>query len=413
MEPGQGVRSSHQPMGTVVVGPLAPYAEGWRQEFATRGYAPHSITAHAQLTAHLSGWLAATGRSVDALTDEVVDEYLRARRAAGYQNRTTARGVAPLVGYLRALEVAPQRAVPPPATAIEALIAEFDDYLTHERGLVSATVHHHRRFARLFLTELGVTAEAGLAGVTAGAVTSFMVSQAQRRSPGDMRSLVSAVRSLLRFLHLTGRVAQPLASAVPSVPGWRFGSLPRGLGAGQVAAILASCDRDSVVGRRDYAILMLLSRLGLRAGEVIRITLDDIDWRAGELRVVGKADQVEKLPLPTDVSDAVADYLRYGRARTSCRYLFVTVRAPFTRLALNTSISGIVERACRRAGVEPFGPHRLRHAVACDLLADGASLAEIGQLLRHRGERATAIYAKADIEALRELARPCPPGAPS
>jgi integrase len=158
---------------------------------------------------------------------------------------------------------------------------------------------------------------------------------------------------------------------------------------------------------------MLLSRLGLRAGEVIGITLDDIDWRAGELRVVGKADQSEKLPLPTDVGDALADYLRYGRARTSCRYLFITVRAPFTRLALNTSVSGIVERACRRAGIEPFGPHRLRHAVACDLLAEGASLAEIGQLLRHRSQRATAIYAKADIEALRELARPCPLGEPS
>jgi integrase/recombinase XerD len=413
METGQGSRSGRQPMRTVVVGPLAPYAQGWRQELAARGYAPHSITAHAQLVAHLSGWLAATGVSVDAVTDEVIEEYLRARRAAGYQSRTTARGLAPLVGYLRDLQVVPRPVVPAPATPMEALIAEFGDYLTDERGLVPASVHHHRRFARLFLTELGVSTEAELAGVTAAAVTSFAVSQAQRRSPGDMRSLVSGVRSLLRFLHLTGRVAQPLASAVPSVPGWRFGSLPRGVGAGQVAAILASCDRDSAVGRRDHAILMLLSRLGLRASEVIDITLDDIDWRAGELRVVGKADQVEKLPLPADVGDAVADYLRYGRARTSCRHLFVTVRAPFTRIALNTSISGIVQRACRRAGIEPFGPHRLRHAVACDLLAEGASLAEIGQLLRHRSERATAIYAKADIEALRGLVRPCPPGRPS
>jgi integrase/recombinase XerD len=413
METGQGSRSGHQPMRTLVVGPLASYADGWRRELAGRGYASHSITAHAQLMAHLSGWLAATGRGVDALTDAVVEEYVRARRAAGYQSRTTVRGVAPLVGYLRDLQVAPQPVASLPATPIEALLAEFCDYLTNERGLVPATVHHHRRFARLFLTELGTTAEAQLASLGAAAVTCFAVSQAQRRSPGDMRSMVSAVRSLLRFLHLTGRVAQPLASAVPAVPGWRFGSLPRGLGAGQVAAILACCDRDSAVGRRDYAILMLLSRLGLRAGEVIRITLEDIDWRAGELRVVGKADQVDKLPLPADVGEAVADYLRYGRARTSSRYLFITVRAPFTKLALNTSISGIVERACRRAGIEPFGPHRLRHAVACDLLAEGASLAEIGQLLRHRSERATAIYAKADIEALRQLARSSPAGEPS
>lgn len=409
MEKDQELRSGHRPVRTLVIGPLAPHADGWRRELAGRGFAPHSITAHAQLMAHLSGWLAAAGHSVDTVTDAVIEDYLRARRAAGYRSRTTARALAPLLGYLRGLQAVPHRVVPQPATPIEALVAEFGDYLANERGLVPATVHHHRRFAHLFLTELGVTAEAELAGVTAASVTSFAVSQAQRRSPGDMRSLVSGVRSLLRFLHLTGRVAQPLASAVPSVPGWRFGSLPRGVGAGQVAAILASCDRDSAVGRRDYAVLMLLSRLGLRASEVIGITLDDIDWRAGELRVVGKADQVEKLPLPADVGDAVADYLRYGRARTSCRHLFVTVRAPFTALALNTSVSGIVERACRRAGIEPFGPHRLRHAVACDLLAEGASLAEIGQLLRHRSERATAIYAKADIEALRELARPCPP----
>ena len=402
-----------EPARTVVTGPLAPYAHGWRAELAARGYAPHSVTAHAQLMAHLSGWLAATGRGVDALTGEVVRQYARARRAAGYQNRTTERAVAPLLGYLRGLRAAPPLAAPMPATPAEAVVGEFCDYLASEQGLAPGTVHHHRRFARLFLTELGISGEADLAGLTAAAVTSFAVAQAQRRSPGDMRSLVSALRSLLRFLHLTGRVARSLAAAVPSVPGWRPGSLPRGVGAGQVAAMLASCDRDSAVGRRDYAILLLLTRLGLRAGEVIGVTLDDLDWRAGELLVTGKADQADKLPVPADVGEALADYVRHGRARTSSRHLFITVRAPFTKLALNTSISGIVERACRRAGIEPFGPHRLRHAVACDLLADGASLTEIGQLLRHHSQRATAIYAKADVEALRGLARPCLPGEPS
>jgi len=402
-----------EPARTVVTGPLAPYARGWRAELAARGYAPHSITAHAQLMAHLSGWLTATGRGVEALTGEVVREYALARREAGYQNRTTERAVAPLLEYLRGLRAAPPPAVPVPSTPAEVVAGEFCDYLASERGLTAGTVHHHRRFALLFLTELGISGEADLAGLTAAAVTSFAVCQAQRRSPGDMRSLVSALRSLLRFLHLTGRVAQPLAAAVPSVPGWRPGSLPRGVSPGQVAAMLACCDRDSAVGRRDYAILLLLARLGLRAGEVVGITLDDIDWRAGVLLVTGKASQADTLPLPADVGEALADYVRHGRARTSSRHLFITVRAPFTKLALNTSISGIVERACQRSGIEPFGPHRLRHAVACDLLADGASLTEIGQLLRHHSQRATAIYAKADVEALRGLARPCLPGEPS
>jgi site-specific recombinase XerD len=264
MGPGRG-----EPARTVVTGPLAPYARGWRAELAARGYAPHSVTAHAQLMAHLSGWLAATGRGVDALTGEVVREYTLARRAAGYRNRATERALAPLLGYLRGLRAVPPLAVPVPSTPAEVVAGEFCDYLASERGLAAGTVHHHRRFAWLFLAELGITGEADLAGLTAAAVTSFAVSQAQRRRPGDMRSLVSALRSLLRFLHLTGRLAQPLAAAVPSVPGWRPGSLPRGVSAGQVAAMLASCDRDSAVGRRDYAILLLLTRLGLRAGEVI------------------------------------------------------------------------------------------------------------------------------------------------
>src|SRR5258705_6822070 len=158
---------------------------------------------------------------------------------------------------------------------------------------------------------------------------------------------------------------------------------------------------------------MLLTRLGLRAGEVIGIKLEDIDWRAGELLVVGKADRAETLPLPVDVGEAVADYMRYGRPRCASTSVFITLRAPFTGLALNVCISGVVARACKRAGIEPFGPHRLRHAVACDLLGRGASLAEIGQLLRHRSERSTAIYAKVDPGALRELARPCPTGSVS
>jgi site-specific recombinase XerD len=307
--------------------------------------------------------------------------------------------------------VVPQAAAAP-ATPAEALLAEFSGYLAGERGLAAVTVHRYLRFARVLITGLDVTGQADLAAVTAADIAAFTVSQASRRNPADMQGLVTAVRSLLRFLHVTGRVTARLDAAVPSAPGRRATSLPRGIAPGQAASLLASCDRDSAAGRRDYAILTLLIRMGLRAGEVTRLTLDDIDWRAGELTVRGKSDDHARLPLPADVGEAVADYLRYGRARTADRHLFITVRAPFTGLARNTSVCGIVRQACQRAGIEPFGPHRLRHAVACDLLADGASLEEIGQLLRHRSQRATAIYAKADIEALRALARPCPDAGP-
>jgi integrase/recombinase XerD len=396
-----------EPARTVVTGPLAPYAQGWRAELAVRGFARHSVLAHAQLMAHLSGWMMSAGHDVGSLTDEVIGDYLDARRAAGYRARAGGRALAPLLGYLRGLGAVPQPAAVPAAPA-EALLAEFCGYLAGERGLAAVTAGRYARFARVLIAGLGITSEADLAAVTAADIAAFTVSQASRRNPADMQGLVTAVRSLLGFLHVTGRVTARLDAAVPAAPGRRATSLPRGIAPGQAAALLASCDRDSAAGRRDYAILTLLIRMGLRAGEVIGLALDDIDWRTGELTVRGKADDHARLPLPADVGEAIAGYLRYGRARTADRHLFVTVRAPFTGLARNTSVCGIVRQACTRAGIEPFGPHRLRHAVACDLLADGASLEEIGQLLRHRSQRSTAIYAKADIEALRALARPCP-----
>jgi site-specific recombinase XerD len=403
---GGSQRGGH-PSRIQVSGPLAPYAEGWRGELAARGFARHSVLAHAQLVAHLSGWMLAAGHDAGSLTDQVISGYLEARRAAGYRARSGGRALVPLLGYLRGLGVVPQVDATP-ATPAEALLAEFSSYLAGERGLAAVTVRRYLRFARVLFAGLGITGEADLAAVTAADIAAFTVGQASRRNPADMQGLVTAVRSLLGFLHVTGRVTARLDAAVPSAPGRRAASLPRGIAPGQAAALLASCDRDSAAGRRDYAILTLLIRMGLRAGEVTRLTLDDIDWRAGEITVRGKGDDHARLPLPADVGEAVAGYLRFGRARTADRHLFVTVRAPFTGLARNTSVCGIVRQACQRAGIEPFGPHRLRHAVACDLLADGASLEEIGQLLRHRSQRATAIYAKAGIEALRALARPCP-----
>jgi len=390
-----------------VSGPLAPYAEGWRAELAARGFSRHSVLGHAQLMAHLSGWMADAGLDVGALTDEVISGYLAARRAGGYRTRAGGRALLPLLGYLRGLGVIPPSAGVP-GTPAEALLGEFAGYLARERGLAAVTVRRYARFGRILFDGLGITAGADLSAVTAESVVSFTLGQAGRRNPADMQGLVTAVRSLLGFLHVTGKIPAALAAAVPSAPGRRAVSLPRGLAPGQAAALLASCDRDSAAGRRDYAILVLLTRMGLRAGEVTGLTLDDIDWRSGELTVRGKGDDHARLPLPPDVGAAVAGYLRYGRARTADRHLFITVRAPFAGLARNTCICTIVRQACRRAGLEPFGPHRLRHAVACDLLADGASLEEIGQLLRHRSQRATLIYAKADVAALRALARPCP-----
>ncbi|MBV9315615.1 MAG: tyrosine-type recombinase/integrase [Pseudonocardia sp.] len=406
-----GIRAGH-PSRTVVSGPLAPYADGFRVDLGGRGYAAHSIGGQMRLVAHLSVWLEGEGIPVARLTTEVVEDFLRVRRDAGHRAGLTGRAVAPLLGYLRGLGVLTQPERRVPETAVEVLLERFRRYLVEERGLAAASVRAYLRYAELFLTELGAPLDAAVAELSAGQVTKFLVRQSDRHSAWYAKAVVTALRSLLRFLHTAGHIPHPLVWAVPSVPGWKLTPLPRAVAPEQVVAVLGGCDRASAHGRRDYAIVLLLARLGLRAGEVSAIELGDLDWGVGELTVRGKGGRNDLLPLPVEVGEALADYVRYGRPpRCATRRLFVSVRAPFTGLA-NSSVFAVVARACRRAGVPPFGPHRLRHALACDLLRHGASLAEVGQVLRHSDERTTAIYAKADQDALRELARPCPAGSP-
>jgi integrase/recombinase XerD len=228
------------------------------------------------------------------------------------------------------------------------------------------------------------------------------------RAVGSAKLIVCALRSLLRWLHLTGAVPVSLAAAVPSVAGWRLSGLPKGLEPGQLRRLLASCDRRTPTGRRDYAILVLLARLGLRAGEVARLGLHDLDWRHGEITVVGKGERAERLPLPAEVGSAVAAYLRRGRPATaSGRSVFVRVRVPHRALT-SSGVTMVVFDAAARAGLGRVHAHRLRHTAATAMLQAGSPLAEVGQVLRHRSALTTAIYAKVDHGALAVLARPWP-----
>jgi integrase/recombinase XerD len=244
----------------------------------------------------------------------------------------------------------------------------------------------------------------------AGQVTSFMLSYCQGRNPKSAKAMVTAVRALLRFLHVAGHVPVPLAPAVPAVAGWRLASLPRGLDAAVVGRLLGSCDRSTVMGRRDFAVLVMLARLGLRGGEAAALELADVDWRGGEVAIRGKGSRIERLPLPAEVGEAVAAYLMAGRPRCGAATVFCTVRAPYRALSPG-GIRDIMGRACRRAGLPRLGAHRLRHSLATEMLRAGASLPEVGQVLRHRSQLATSIYAKVDENALRVLARPWPGGA--
>lgn len=397
----------------VVQGPLAPFADGLREDLAEQGFSPDTIVDHVHRLADLSSWLVARGLVAGGLTGEVVREFQRERRSAGGPVGVGGRALAPLLEYLRRLQVVPAPAMMVAVTPADVLVGEYRRYLEDERGLAAGTVKHYLRCARRFLAGLPGPLEEALPRLSAGQVIDFVQQwSARRRSTALDMVTLPALRSLLRFLHVAGRVPVGLAGAVPAGRGRpRNLDRPRAARSEHVRAVLAACDRDSAVGRRDYAILLMLARLAVRGGEVARLELADIDWRAGELTVHGKGGRVDVLPLPADVGAAVADYLLHGRPATAAPNVFITVKAPFTGLA-TASVTVLVGAACARAGVSRFGPHGIRHAAACDLLAAGASIEEIGQLLRHAQQRTTAIYARLDQARLAELARPCPQGAP-
>jgi integrase/recombinase XerD len=389
-----------------VSGPLAEHALGFAGFLAEAGYTPLSAANQVRLLAHLSRWLEGRGLSPEDLTGERLGEFLAARREAGYKCWLSERGLAPLTAFLRGLGAVPAAGPAAPAGAAGVLLGRYRGYLEAERGLAASTVRYCTDEARGFLAGR----EDRLAGLDAAEVSGFVAAECRRRSTGSAKILVTALRSLLRFLVLEGLVTPGLQDAVPAVAGWRGGGLPKALPDGQVAALLASCDRDTATGRRDFAVLVLLSRLGLRACEASALELGDIDWRAGTVTVRGKGRRDERLPLPADAGEALAGYLRGGRpAGGGSRRVFLLSRAPGGGMSPG-AVKAVVRNACRRAGLPGAGAHRLRHSAATGMLRAGAPLAEIGQVLRHRSLSTTAIYAKVDHGALAQLAMPWPGG---
>ncbi len=396
-------------VGVRMAGPLEPYAPGFGAELARVGYTRLSVRGQLGLVAHLSRWLDGEGLDVAALCGATVDAFLAARRAAGYTGFLTPKALRPLLGHLQRIGVAPLPVVSA-ATPAEELLGRYRSYLTGERGLGAETARGYVDRVRPFVAGRTTAGGVDLEHLTAGDVVGFVLAECRDRAPGTAQLAVTALRSLLRFLHLDGVVATSLAAAVPSAANRRAG-LPRFLEPDQVEALLASCDPDSTAGRRDFAMMTLMVRLGLRAGEVAALRLDDIDWRGGEIAVCGKGPRRERLPLPVDVGQAVVDYLRHARPPSATdRCVFVRVKAPHRGLT-PCGVTQAVVAAGGRAGLGPLTAHRLRHTAATGMLRAGAGLAEIGQVLRHRRPLTTAVYAKVDRDALRALARPWPGGA--
>jgi site-specific recombinase XerD len=404
----------HDPLRIGVSGPLEGYARGFALELAGQGYLQVSATLQMQLVADLSCWLDGEGLDAGALDPVVVERYMAARRVAGPGNFCSAKALAPLVEYLRGLGVLAPAAPIVAVSAVDVLLARFREYLIVERGLAVGTVVGYLEKVRPFVAGR-VRGDDGLdlEGLTAADVSAFVLEVCPLHSVSTAKLTVTALRSLLGFLHVEGVLEHSLAWAAPAAAGWRLAGLPKALESGQVRGLLTSCDRRTAAGRRDFAILMLLWRLGLRRGEVAALQLEDLDWRAGELIVRGKGDRHERLPLPGDVGQALAGYLHRGRPRTAVgRNVFIRVLAPHRALSA-AGVTGVVIAAGRRSGLEDVTAHRLRHTAATEMLRAGATLPQIGQVLRHRQLLTTAIYAKVDREALRGLARPWPTGSRS
>jgi integrase/recombinase XerD len=291
---------------------------------------------------------------------------------------------------------------------VDALVEEFRGFLGGERGLASETVRCYGTHARAFLAWLPQPVDVALAELSAGLVTGYVVEYCRGRNVESAKAMVTALRSLLRFLHVTGRAPGPLTGAVPAVASWRLAGLPRRLSSGQVEALIEGCNTGSVVGVRDRALLVLLARLGLRTAEAAAVRLEDVDWRSGQILIRGKGNRVERLPLPQTVGEALAEYVTTTRPRCASRSVFLTVRGRPPRPLTAMAVRQIVARACTRAGLPRLGAHRLRHTLASDLLRAGNSLPQVGQVLRHRSQLSTAIYAKVDTARLRDVARPWP-----
>ena len=386
---------------------LGPQVEGYRGWLVARGYTASTVRNMLKELGQVGRWLTAEELEAELLDEERITAFIVARHAAGCRRAPGPRAMAPLLSYLR--EVGVVAAVQPQRTPLELLLAQYRKWLVDERGLAASTVLRYENTARRFLTEQamveGVFTPTGLTGSD---VNAFLLRECSRVSAGSAKGRVAELRSLLRFLYLQGITPLRLGTAVPPVGGWRLATLPPpAMSATDVQLLLDTCDRGRPVGVSDFAMMMLVARLGLRSIEVARLELRDVDWRAGELVVRGKARRLDRLPLPAEVGEALVAYLSGGRNPADAVHLFLTCRAP--RGPIRADLVGdVVERACLRAGLPHVGPHRLRHALAGELLRKGAGLVAISQVLRHRDLATTALYAKVDLDALRQVAQPWP-----
>jgi site-specific recombinase XerD len=389
------------------VGPLASFLDTYLKRIELEGFLPSSVPMQMYAIARFSNWLQTMQLDLHQVDEGTVDRFLHRD-----PNIVHCAESASLRRVLALLRESGLTASQPPESknCRQQAIDEYRSYLRQERGLAEASLLNYVPFAEELLSCRFGDSDLVFAKLTAPDVTKFIQRRAHELSPGRAKLLVTALRSFLRYLRYQGEISVDLAACVPSVAVWSLSTVPKFLPAGTVQRFLDQCERNTADGKRNYAVLLLLARLGLRACEIVSMNLDDIDWDNGRLTIRCKGGRWAQLPLPADVGEAIAIYLRSGRPCSSCRHVFLRHRAPIHGFTQSTTVSAIVRRALIRAGVDSVrkGAHLFRHTLATDLLREGSSLDEIGELLRHRSPNTTAVYAKVDLVALRTLALPWP-----
>lgn len=392
-------------------GPIAGYVGSFSESLSLQGYTLHSIHRQVFLAACFSRWLKQKGVGVRRIGSKHSALYLRYRARYARPNRGDSAALRHLIDFLRYEGVIPgeKRSTCRP-TPVEQCVQAYEQYLLDVRALVRATIINYVPFIRRFLEDRFGSGRVTLSRLCADDVVRFVLRQAPRLHLKRAKLMTSALRSFLRYARYLGEVTLDLAAAVPTVANWSMTSIPRAISPDHVRRLLASIDRRTALGRRDYAILLLLARLGLRSSEVALLELDDIDWKTGRLYVHDKGAQPLELPLPQEVGKAIVAYLRRGRPPSTSRRVFLRAKAPIRGFQGASGVGSIVRHSLIRAGINAptTGAHQFRHGLATQMLRQGASLSEIGQLLGHRHPQTTTIYAKVDLEALRSLALPWP-----
>ena len=389
-------------------GPLGSIIPAYAALLSKQGYSEHSAQLQLRFLADLNHWLGQQRLQVSDLTKSTIRRYIRSRYKRLRARRDDDSIISRLLHLLHTQGVLPKETSRSPDNPHQRIEYDFDRYLSEERGLSVSTRINYRPFIHQFLSAQFGNKPARFNALNAKSVIRFVQNQAPRLNPKRAGLMVSALRSFFRYLRHRGDITNDLAACVPSIANWQFSTLPKFLQPHQVQQVLSQCDRRTADGRRDYAILLLLARLGLRACEIVSLNLDDIHWQAGEISIQGKGNKSALLPLPPDVGQAIAAYLKKDRPACSTRRVFIRMKAPRRGFANSIAISTIVARTLEKAGIDSphRGAHLFRHSLATEMLRQGAALSEIALLLRHRSLNTTTLYAKVDLTALRTLAQP-------